>query len=77
MFVLSEAPKVDLANLFGAKEIRVRAGEPLNISLGICGAPEPTVEWAKNGKPLGSKVSPFGVIELCGNMSLETYHIIG
>ncbi|CAL1540886.1 unnamed protein product, partial [Lymnaea stagnalis] len=52
---LKEAPKVNLDNLFGAKEIRVRAGEPININLGICGAPEPTVEWQKNGKPLGNR----------------------
>ncbi|KAK3703484.1 hypothetical protein RRG08_024788 [Elysia crispata] len=50
-----EAPKVNLESLFGAKEIRVRAGEPLNIALGICGAPEPTVEWLKDGQPLGSR----------------------
>ncbi|XP_059156398.1 twitchin-like isoform X4 [Physella acuta] len=50
-----EAPKINLDNLFGAKEIRVRAGEPINLDLGICGAPEPTVEWQKNGKPLGNR----------------------
>ncbi|XP_055900297.1 twitchin-like isoform X6 [Biomphalaria glabrata] len=52
---LKEVPKVNLDNLFGAKEIRVRAGEPININLGICGAPEPTVEWLKGGKPLGNR----------------------
>ncbi|XP_041366543.1 twitchin-like isoform X3 [Gigantopelta aegis] len=52
---MKEAPKVNLDSLFGAKEIRVRAGEPLNIELGICGAPEPTVEWTRNGKPVGSR----------------------
>ena len=47
---------MNLDSLFGAKEIRVRAGEPLNIDLGICGAPQPTVEWTKNGKPVGTRV---------------------
>ncbi|XP_071104533.1 twitchin-like isoform X3 [Haliotis cracherodii] len=50
-----EAPKVSLDNLFGAKEIRVRAGEPLDIALGILGAPAPTVEWLQNGKPVGDR----------------------
>ncbi|RUS77262.1 hypothetical protein EGW08_014976, partial [Elysia chlorotica] len=50
-----EAPKLNLDSLFGAKEIRVRAGEPLNIDLGICGAPDPTVEWLKDGQPIGSR----------------------
>ncbi|XP_021346443.1 twitchin-like isoform X8 [Mizuhopecten yessoensis] len=47
-----EAPKVNLDALYGAKEIRVRAGEPLNIKLGISGAPTPTVTWQKDGRPL-------------------------
>lgn len=43
---------MDLASLFGAKEVRVRAGEPLKLALGISGSPPPTVTWTKNGKPV-------------------------
>jgi len=50
MFI--EAPKVDLTSLFGAKEIRVKAGEPLKLALGITGSPTPTVTWTKGGKPV-------------------------
>ena len=52
----TEAPKLNLDNLFGMKEIRVRAGEPLNIPLGVSGTPAPTVEWLKDGVPLGNRV---------------------
>ena len=54
---LAETPKLNLDNLFGAKEIRVRAGEPLNIQLGISGTPDPTVEWQKDGVPVGNRVT--------------------
>ena len=53
---LAESPKLNLDNLFGAKEIRVRAGEPLDIQLGISGTPDPTVEWQKDGVPVGNRV---------------------
>lgn len=58
-FVLfsTEAPKVNLDALFGAKEIRVKAGEPLTIPIGISGAPTPTCTWNKNGSPVDSRVS--------------------
>ncbi|ESO91796.1 hypothetical protein LOTGIDRAFT_91265, partial [Lottia gigantea] len=49
---LKESPKLDLSSLFGAKEIRVRAGEPIDLKLGIDGAPTPTVEWKQNDQPL-------------------------
>ncbi|KAL8579176.1 hypothetical protein ACOMHN_010760 [Nucella lapillus] len=52
---MKETPKVSLDNLFGAKEIRVRAGEPLNIKLGVSGTPDPTVEWLKDGMPVGNR----------------------
>lgn len=47
---LKEAPKIDLTSLFGAKDIRVRVGEPLKIALGIKGSPQPTVTWMNNGR---------------------------
>ncbi|XP_052800015.1 twitchin-like isoform X4 [Mya arenaria] len=52
-----EAPKVDLTSLFGAKEVRVRAGEPLKLNLGITGAPTPTVTWTKGGKPVNRAIT--------------------
>ena len=55
---LKEAPKFDLSSLFGAKDIRVKAGEPLKVTLGLQGSPTPTVVWSNNGKPIvdGPKV---------------------
>ncbi|XP_061166987.1 twitchin-like isoform X9 [Saccostrea echinata] len=50
-----EAPKVNLDALFGAKEIRVKAGEPLTIPIGISGAPTPTCSWNKNGGPVDNR----------------------
>ncbi|XP_052706840.1 twitchin-like isoform X1 [Crassostrea angulata] len=50
-----EPPKVNLDALFGAKEIRVKAGEPLTIPIGISGAPTPTCTWNKNGSPVDSR----------------------
>ncbi|CAH1785276.1 unnamed protein product [Owenia fusiformis] len=49
---MKEAPKINLDGLFGADEIRVKAGEPFTIPVGISGAPAPTVAWKKNGKDL-------------------------
>ncbi len=48
---LKEAPKLDLSGLRG-KVIRVRAGDPLDITIPLNGAPTPVVEWAINGKPM-------------------------
>lgn len=48
---LKEAPKLNLDGLRG-KTIRVRAGEPLEISIPMNGAPEPSVEWLINKQPL-------------------------
>ena len=48
---------MNLDALFGAKEIRVKAGEPLTIPIGISGAPTPTCTWNKNGSPVDSRVS--------------------
>ena len=53
----AETPKLNLENLFGAKEIRVRAGDTLNIQLGVSGTPDPTVEWKKDGVSVSNRVS--------------------
>lgn len=47
---LSEAPKFDLD--INGKEIRIRAGEPLDINLPMTGSPIPTVTWLKGETPL-------------------------
>lgn len=50
-----EKPKFDRDGLFGPiKEIRIKAGEPIDIELPIVGAPTPEVAWIKDGaaKPL-------------------------
>ena len=47
-----EAPKIGWNKMIGGQEIRVRAGSPLNLAVPMSGAPPPTVEWARNGRPL-------------------------
>ncbi|KAH3873727.1 hypothetical protein DPMN_036964 [Dreissena polymorpha] len=51
---IRERPKVHLTTttLFGVSEVRVHAGEPLKMKLGITGSPTPIVIWAKEGKPI-------------------------
>lgn len=51
-----EKPKFDKSLLDSLKEIRVKAGEPIDIELPITGAPKPEVTWIKdaNKKPLVS-----------------------
>lgn len=34
------------------RKIKVRAGEPINVSIPIAGAPTPTCEWSINDKKL-------------------------
>lgn len=48
--VILEAPKFDLSLL--GKEIRIRAGEPLDINLPMIGTPMPEVKWAREGTEL-------------------------
>ena len=49
---------MDLDNLIGGREIRVRAGEPLKIDIPIVGSPIPLASWDKDGKdvPVSSRV---------------------
>lgn len=44
-----EKPKFDKSLLENLKEIRVKAGEPIDIELPITGAPKPEVTWTKDG----------------------------
>lgn len=44
-----EKPKLHLDGLLGGR-IKVRAGEPINISIPISGAPTPNIEWTINGE---------------------------
>ncbi|XP_064634017.1 twitchin-like isoform X9 [Lineus longissimus] len=49
-----EAPKIDWSKMIGGQEVRVRAGSPLNLAVPISGAPAPTAEWARNGRPISA-----------------------
>jgi len=49
---MKEKPKFDRSS--APKEIRIRAGEPLNIDLAIQGAPTPVVAWKKNNEPVSN-----------------------
>jgi len=46
-----EKPKFDRSDLYGSqiKEIKIKAGEPLEFDLKIDGSPQPNVIWTKNG----------------------------
>ncbi|GAB0086376.1 hypothetical protein DMENIID0001_004270 [Sergentomyia squamirostris] len=45
---MKEAPRLNLDSIYGRK-IKVRAGEPINVEIPLSGAPQPTVEWKRNG----------------------------
>lgn len=74
---LKEAPKFDLASLLGAKDIRVKAGEPLKITLGCQGSPAPTIAWANNSKPIvdGPKVISIFTSTSNGAVFLNVFHL--
>ncbi|VEL06667.1 unnamed protein product [Protopolystoma xenopodis] len=48
-----EPPKLDTSGLGlnAAKEIRIRAGEPLSLTIPIKGVPKPIIQWSKDGGP--------------------------
>ena len=48
--VFAEAPKFGL-DLDG-KEVRVKAGEPLDLNIPMVGTPTPEVKWTKEDKPV-------------------------
>ena len=50
---LAEAPKLDFIKLPG-KEIRLRAGEPINIEIRTSGFPFPRIDWKHDGNDLAS-----------------------
>ncbi|XP_065089533.1 twitchin isoform X14 [Ochlerotatus camptorhynchus] len=45
---MQQAPKLNLDS-FGKRTIKVRAGEPIIITIPLVGAPIPTVEWYRSG----------------------------
>ena len=44
---MREKPRLYLDGLIG-RRIKVRAGEPINITIPLTGAPTPTIEWTKD-----------------------------
>ncbi|KAI0982140.1 hypothetical protein GJ496_002986, partial [Pomphorhynchus laevis] len=54
-----EAPKIDdgkIPTISGQREIRINAGEPLEISLDYVGSPNNVVTWTKDNEPFGTSV---------------------
>jgi hypothetical protein len=37
------------------KEIKVKAGEPINVKLPVTGSPSPVVTWSKDGELLANR----------------------
>jgi len=53
IFKYLEKPRFDKSGIIGGvKEIKVKAGEPINIELPLVGTPAPQITWLKNGKIL-------------------------
>jgi hypothetical protein len=53
-----EKPQFDRNTCFdGVKEIRIKAGEPLDVELEIIGTPTPEVTWTKDDKPVNNGVN--------------------
>lgn len=72
-----EKPKLHLDGLLGGR-IKVRAGEPINISIPISGAPTPRIDWTINGeKPPETNrilVSQF-IYYISNSLILNSQHI--
>lgn len=51
LLAFPEKPKLHLDGLYG-KVVRVRAGDPLKLSMPLTGAPTPVVSWTVNDKHL-------------------------
>ena len=61
-FCQLEKPKFDKSGIYGPiKEIKVKAGEPIDILLDIVGAPTPEVTWTKDDekKPLENNANGY------------------
>ncbi|UYV65935.1 unc-22 [Cordylochernes scorpioides] len=63
---MKEKPKLHLDGLYG-RMIRVRAGDPLHITVPLTGAPPPTITWKFDGKiiPPSNRVQTECVEEFC------------
>ncbi|KAH8269759.1 hypothetical protein KR018_000421 [Drosophila ironensis] len=51
---LREKPRLHLDGLVG-KRVKVRAGEPVNISIPISGAPTPSIEWKRRDEKINEE----------------------
>jgi hypothetical protein len=56
---ITEKPKFDKDLLGPCKEVRIKAGEPINIELPIAGAPIPDVTWQKDGNKAPNKINGY------------------
>lgn len=45
-----EAPRFELD--IDGKEVRVRAGQPLDLAIPYIGSPQPTITWTKEGQQM-------------------------
>lgn len=52
-----EAPRFELD--IDGKEVRVRAGQPLDLSIPYVGSPQPEISWTKDGQEMSGKQTSF------------------
>lgn len=66
MFVIIKiilvAPSLDLSAL---KDLRIKAGRPINFTVPFKGEPTPKVTWTINGKPLTARVDCASTSTVC------------